>query len=107
MASVKDACCTLAVTIPPLVLTLTIFTSKPLGAAVVGALASTSPTARDAATELDAGSVTVEPSVETVRPLMPVASSTFVVFGMIVEYTTLAVEAEPDVTLTVRVAWAA
>ena len=84
MASSSVACCTLAVTVCPLVLRLRIFTSRPFGAAVVGALAKTSPTASEFATILAVDIVIVEPFGETARLCIPIASSTLVVFGTMV-----------------------
>jgi len=66
-------------------LTLSIFTNRPFSAAGAGALARTSPAAREVATALDVDIVIVEPSAETVRLLIPTESRTFVLFGMTVE----------------------
>ena len=85
IASVKAALCTEAVMVPPLELTARIVNRRPDGAAVHGAIASTSPTLREAATVLAEDIVIVEPFDETTRLLIPAVSRTLVVFGMIVE----------------------
>ena len=75
----------LALTVWPPALTLRIFTNRPFGAAVAGALANTFPAASEVATALEVDIVIVEPSGETVRLLIPAESSTFVLLGMMVE----------------------